>query len=296
MTEIPEHLLQRTRSRRQALGLPVSGEGGGSEGGGGGAITPARGRRRRRPRRGAALPRGPVAPSGPVERHVPPPRPDPPYVQAYKARKKIPVWALPGAAGAAAVGRLLRRHAVAPALHHADPGRGGRRAVRRQLLELPRLDRRRRRGPPARRAGRCWTTSPTPSTTCTGWSPARRAPRAASSVTTPRRRRAACRPSAPPRRSPWPRSSTPCATSGRRSRARPSTRRRPRSGPGSTRLVTDPDLDGLFTEAEVEEILTEMSEQTGIPIEVKPAGLSCAVPSPMAYARPPWLITGGRAR
>jgi mono/diheme cytochrome c family protein len=36
---------------------------------------------------------------------------------------------------------------------------------------------------------------------------------------------------------------------------------------GLGRLVTDPELDGLFTQAEVTEILTEMSTETGVPID-----------------------------
>lgn len=95
MTEIPDHLLQRTRSRRQALGLPVSG-GDAAAGSaapavaaGGGAVAAG----------GAALPKGPVAPSGPIERAKAAPKPAPHYVQAYQRRKKIPVWAMPALVG-----------------------------------------------------------------------------------------------------------------------------------------------------------------------------------------------------
>lgn len=93
MTEIPDHLLQRTRSRRQALGLPVS------EGDAGGGAAPAA-----EPAAGVAVPgasgaasppKGPVAPSGPVETPRPEPQPVPHYVQAYRKRKKIPIWAMP---------------------------------------------------------------------------------------------------------------------------------------------------------------------------------------------------------
>lgn len=94
MTEIPDHLLQRTRSRRQALGLPV---GEGDAGGGEAAGAPAAGSGVAVP--GAApaadLPKGPVAPATPVEATKAPPKPVPHYVQAYERRKKIPIWAMP---------------------------------------------------------------------------------------------------------------------------------------------------------------------------------------------------------
>jgi mono/diheme cytochrome c family protein len=41
------------------------------------------------------LPKGPVAPAGAVEVAKVAPKPEPHYVQAYKARRKIPVWAMP---------------------------------------------------------------------------------------------------------------------------------------------------------------------------------------------------------
>ena len=89
MTEIPEHLLKRSRERRAALGL-----GGGEEApaAGGGdapaAATPAT--------TAAAAP--PAAPTGPAGRKAaaaaappPPPKPDPPYVAAAKSRREDPV-------------------------------------------------------------------------------------------------------------------------------------------------------------------------------------------------------------
>lgn len=94
MTEIPDHLLERTRSRRQALGLPVSGGGDGAGaaaapaaagGGGGGAVTAA----------ASNLPKGPVAPSGPVAAPAKPAKPLAPYIEASKRRTRIPVWAMP---------------------------------------------------------------------------------------------------------------------------------------------------------------------------------------------------------
>ena len=85
MTEIPEHLLKRSKAARaQAEGgaAPVENAGAAATpsttSGGESAATPAV------PARAAA----PAAPAGP-----PPPQPDIPVVAAAKARKKIPFWA-----------------------------------------------------------------------------------------------------------------------------------------------------------------------------------------------------------
>ena len=269
MTEIPEHLLQRTRSRRQALGLPVSGEGEGSEAGagaiarGGSAAAPAAA--------AASLPRGPVAPSGPVERHVPPPRPDPPYVQAYKARKKIPVWALPalvalplwavfyagtlspppattltqveeggvlyaancsschGTTGGGGVGPALSGGAVLETF--ADP------VDHVHWVAVG----------SAGAEGGVYGDAAKPSK---GGMPAFGTARTltlAEIVDVVRHER----------------ETLGGETFDEETAAKWS---------GLTELVTDPALEGLFTETEVEEILTEMSEQTGVVIEIEPAG------------------------
>ncbi len=87
MTEVPEHLLQRSRERRAALGL------GGDEGGAapgaelpeaaaGGEVEAA-----------AAAPAAPPAP--PVELGPAAPEPVPPYVEAALDRRRIPIWAMP---------------------------------------------------------------------------------------------------------------------------------------------------------------------------------------------------------
>jgi hypothetical protein len=93
MTEIPEHLLKRSRDRRAALGL-----------GGGEAAPSAEGESEAAPAAtpattaatpAAAPPAGPVgrkAAAAPAE--APPPKPDPPYVAAAKSRAKIPFWAM----------------------------------------------------------------------------------------------------------------------------------------------------------------------------------------------------------
>lgn len=97
MTEVPEHLLKRSRDRRAALGL-----GGGGDGGGGGetpAGEPAGGGERT-----AVEPAGATAAARPaavgraeVEAKAPD-KPLPPYVEAAVTRKKIPFWAMPALA------------------------------------------------------------------------------------------------------------------------------------------------------------------------------------------------------
>ncbi len=78
MTEIPEHLLKRSRERRAAAG-------------GGGEDTAS-------PAPGAAVERAAAAPAAPAPRAAPqappPPKPDPPYVAAAKSRRRIPFWAM----------------------------------------------------------------------------------------------------------------------------------------------------------------------------------------------------------
>lgn len=91
MTEIPEHLLERTRSRRQALGLPVSGGDdaapASAAAAGGGAVVAAGG--------AAPVPKGPIAPENPAEVVVAAPAPTPPYIEAAERRRRVPYWALP---------------------------------------------------------------------------------------------------------------------------------------------------------------------------------------------------------
>jgi len=88
MTEIPEHLLKRSRERRAAIG------GGGDDADGDDAPAASV------PAKPAAAPAA-AAPSGPVERSAAPtpaapepPKPDIPVVAAYKSRKKVPFWAM----------------------------------------------------------------------------------------------------------------------------------------------------------------------------------------------------------
>ncbi|MBA2437304.1 MAG: hypothetical protein H0V52_03010, partial [Acidimicrobiia bacterium] len=87
MTEVPEHLLQRSRERRAALGL------GGDEDV---PAAPAQASAATPAPTAAAAP-APVAPApvAPLAPPPPPPPPPPPYVTAAMSRPKIPMWALP---------------------------------------------------------------------------------------------------------------------------------------------------------------------------------------------------------
>ncbi len=84
MTEIPEHLLKRSKERRAAIG-------GGDDGGG--AEEPAA------EAAPAAAAAAPVAPAGATPPATPEPAPAPvpvrPEVAAYQRRRRIPIWAMP---------------------------------------------------------------------------------------------------------------------------------------------------------------------------------------------------------
>lgn len=87
MVEVPEHLLQRSRDRRAALGL-----------GGGDAPAPAAAGAEASAEvapAAEATPAAATAATPAVEVEAPPPPPPPPYVQAFQARKRIPFWAMP---------------------------------------------------------------------------------------------------------------------------------------------------------------------------------------------------------
>jgi len=90
VTEIPEHLLKRSRERRAALGL-------GDDDGGSSGETPAA----KAPATTAAAAPAAAAPAAPAGRAAapepaapPPPKPDSPTVAAYKRRRRIPFWAM----------------------------------------------------------------------------------------------------------------------------------------------------------------------------------------------------------
>jgi len=91
LTEIPEHLLKRSKERRAALGLP-GGEGGSGDGGSGDGGSSG----------GGDAPAAEVAKAAPApapapveEKPPPPPKPKPAYIQAAEKRKRIPYWAMP---------------------------------------------------------------------------------------------------------------------------------------------------------------------------------------------------------
>ncbi len=88
MTEVPEHLLARSRARREAAGLGQSGDAGT-----GGTPTPGTEveQASAAPAAAAARTPAPVTPPPPP----PPPKPDPPYITAYKRRRRIPFWVMP---------------------------------------------------------------------------------------------------------------------------------------------------------------------------------------------------------
>jgi mono/diheme cytochrome c family protein len=86
LTEVPDHLLQRSRDRRAALGL-----GGGDAGGGGDAPAAAAAPSAAPATTSAA----PAKAAAPVPSAPKPPPFIPPYVQASERRQRIPVWVLP---------------------------------------------------------------------------------------------------------------------------------------------------------------------------------------------------------
>ena len=80
MTEIPEHLLKRSRERRQALGLS-------SEGGEAGSDAPAASADAPATTTPAAAPAPAARATPPTPAAPPPPKPVPAYVQAAQRRR-----------------------------------------------------------------------------------------------------------------------------------------------------------------------------------------------------------------
>jgi len=94
LTEIPEHLLKRSKERRAALGL------GGDDTAAAGS-DPAAAPAAATPATTSDAAPAPAASSGPAVRKAaaapaaaPPPKPDSPVVAAAKSRAKIPIWAM----------------------------------------------------------------------------------------------------------------------------------------------------------------------------------------------------------
>ncbi len=92
MTEVPEHLLQRSRERRAALGQG-GGEGGADSGAGATESPAAETEPESAPAAAAATPARPEPTAAPAP--APEPEPVAPYVEAFQRRKKIPIWAMP---------------------------------------------------------------------------------------------------------------------------------------------------------------------------------------------------------
>jgi len=76
VTEIPEHLLKRSKERREAASGGASSDSGASA-----------------PATTSSTP-AVAKPTAPVVASAPAPKPDPSYVVAAKTRKKIPFWAM----------------------------------------------------------------------------------------------------------------------------------------------------------------------------------------------------------
>jgi mono/diheme cytochrome c family protein len=95
VTEIPEHLLKRSRERRSAIGKGDDASGGDA----GAAETPSASTpattASSAPATTSSVPAGPAPrTAAPEPAAPPPPKPEPVYVQAEKQRKKIPFWAM----------------------------------------------------------------------------------------------------------------------------------------------------------------------------------------------------------
>jgi mono/diheme cytochrome c family protein len=89
VTEVPEHLLKRSRDRRAALGL---GGGDGGDSGGGEAAEPTASASSAVE---AAAPAGAARPAAVEPIEAAPPRRVPKYVRASLERKRIPLWVMP---------------------------------------------------------------------------------------------------------------------------------------------------------------------------------------------------------
>ncbi|MGE0877061.1 MAG: cytochrome c [Acidimicrobiia bacterium] len=115
MTEIPEHLLRRSKERRGALGLP-----GGEDGGAGAPAASTPSASAPAPAAGAAAP--PATPRAPREpAAAPPPPPVPAYVQAAHRRRKLPFWAVPALAALPVWGFVYMEAMSPPKVKLAGP-------------------------------------------------------------------------------------------------------------------------------------------------------------------------------
>jgi len=119
LTEIPEHLLKRSRERRAALGLeggetPASAPAEGQAGDAEPAASPPV------PAAAAATPA--AAPAAAMEEaRAAPPKPEPAYIQAARSRKRIPYWAMPVLAALPLWGYVYVRTLEPPPAGESDP-------------------------------------------------------------------------------------------------------------------------------------------------------------------------------
>ncbi len=112
MTEIPEHLLKRSRERRAAMGRGDDAPEG-STGDAAASASPV-------PAAAAATPA--PAPAAAVEPAAPePPKPEPAYIQAAKRRKRIPYWAMTALAALPLWGYVYVRTLEPPPAGEDDP-------------------------------------------------------------------------------------------------------------------------------------------------------------------------------
>jgi mono/diheme cytochrome c family protein len=94
VTEIPEHLLKRSRERRSAIGQGGDAAADAPADAAAGANTPATTPATTTPAAAPAASGPPARTPAPTPAAPPPPKPDPVYVQAAKQRRKIPFWAM----------------------------------------------------------------------------------------------------------------------------------------------------------------------------------------------------------
>jgi len=115
LTEIPEHLLKRSRERRAAMGrgddAPEGSTGDAAASGSGAAPVPAAAAATPAPAAAAAV--EPAAPE--------PPKPEPAYIQAAKRRKRIPYWAMTALAALPLWGYVYVRTLEPAATGESDP-------------------------------------------------------------------------------------------------------------------------------------------------------------------------------
>jgi mono/diheme cytochrome c family protein len=114
LTEIPEHLLKRSRERRAAMGLGGDAPAEGAAEGTAETSAPA-------PAAATPAPAASTAPA-PVEPAPPPaPKPEPAYIQAAKRRKRAPYWAVSALAALPLWGYMYVRTLEPPPAGEDDP-------------------------------------------------------------------------------------------------------------------------------------------------------------------------------